>query len=191
MLSATIASVIELFGNDNAVATFNVPTLAVVIVELAMVVVAKVLVPVNVLLLAKYANDDVPDNWLTDRPETAAPADRLKAVATVSVPMLAVVIVELVIVVVVNVLVPVKLLLPDNVATVEVPLKLLNDRPVIDEPVKLTVPFWTDRLVEVTLVIVPLVPAKVVKKPLVDVTDVPVAVVNPNAPDNVPPRSGR
>ena len=130
MLSATMASVIELFGNDNAVATFNVPTLAVVIVEL-------------------------------------------------------------VIVVVVNVLAPVKLLLPDNVATVEVPLKLLNDRPVIDEPVKLTVPFWTDRLVEVTLVIVPFVPAKVVKNPLVEVTDVPVAVVNPNAPDNVPPSNGR
>ena len=195
-MSATMASVMLLFGSESEPETVKLPTFAVVmlpvvIVELVIVVVANVLVPVNVLLLAKYANEDVPDNWLTDKPETAAPADRLKAVATVSVPMLAVVIVELVIVVVVNVLAPVKLLLPDNVATVEVPLKLLNDRPVIDEPVKLTVPFWTDRLVEVTLVIVPFVPAKVVKNPLVEVTDVPVAVVNPNAPDNVPPSNGK
>ena len=77
------------------------------------------------------------------------------------------------------------------VARVEVPLKLLNARPVIDEPVKLMLPFCTDKLVEVTLLIVPFVPAKLVKKPLVDVTEVPVAVVKPNAPDNVPPVSKR
>jgi hypothetical protein len=45
----------------------------------------------------------------------------------------------------------------------------------------------TERLVEVTFAITPFVPARLVKKPLVDVTLVPVAVVNPNAPDNVPP----
>ena len=45
----------------------------------------------------------------------------------------------------------------------------------------------TARLVEVTFAITPFVPARFVKKPLVDVTLVPVAVVKPNAPDNVPP----
>ena len=45
----------------------------------------------------------------------------------------------------------------------------------------------TARLVEVTFVITPFVPAKLAKKPLVDVTLVPVAVEKPKAPDNVPP----
>lgn len=39
----------------------------------------------------------------------------------------------------------------------------------------------------VTPVAVKFVAAKFVKKALVDVTDVPVAVVNPNAPESVPP----
>lgn len=197
IVSTTIASVMLLFASDNDPDTFKVPTLAVARVELLTVVVVKVveplkeLVPVKTLLFARYANEEVPASWLTERPVTAAPADRLKAVATVNVPRLAVVIVELVMVVVVKVLVPVKLLLPDKVARVEVPLKLLNARPVIDEPVKLMLPFCTDKLVEVTLLIVPFVPAKLVKKPLVDVTEVPVAVVKPNAPDNVPPVSSK
>ena len=55
--------------------------------------------------------------------------------------ILAFVIVELLTVVVANVLVPVKLLFPVKVAMVDVPLRLLNDRPIIFEPVKLTVPF--------------------------------------------------
>jgi len=46
-------------------------------------------------------------------------------------------------------------------------------------------------LVIAALVPVALVKARVVKKPFVDVTDVPVAVVNPNAPDSVPPVSKR
>ena len=50
-------------------------------------------------------------------------------------------IVELLTVVVVNVLVPVKLLLPTKVASVEVSVRLLNDRPTTFEPVKFTVPF--------------------------------------------------
>ena len=45
----------------------------------------------------------------------------------------------------------------------------------------------TARLVDVTFAITPLVPARFVKKPLVDVTEVPVAVVKPKAPDKVPP----
>ena len=205
--STTMASVILLLASEMEPEIFNVPTLAVVmlpvvIVELVIVVVVKVLVPVNELLLARYASEEVPASWLTDRPVTAAPADKLKAVATVSVPtfavvMLPVVIVELFTVVVVNdveplkELVPVNELLPASVASVDVPLKLLNANPVIDDPVKLTVPFCTDRLVDVTEVIVPFVPASVVKKPLVEVTLVPVAVVKPNAPDNVPPTSGK
>ncbi len=35
------------------------------------------------------------------------------------------------------------------------------------------------------------VPAKLAKKPLVEVTDVPVAVVKPRAPDSVPPVSNK
>lgn len=66
---------------------------------------------------------------------------RLREPETVKFVRLAVVIVELLIVVVVNVLVPVKLLLPTRVASVDVPLRLLNDRPMIFEPVKLTDPF--------------------------------------------------
>ena len=110
---------------------------------------------------------------------------------TLAVVMLPVVIVELVMVVVVNKLVPVKVLLLVKVAIVDVPVRLLNDRPIIFEPVKFTVPFCTDRLVEVTLLITPLVPARLVKKPFVEVTLVPVAVVNPKAPDRVPPVSKR
>jgi len=40
-------------------------------------------------------------------------------------------------------------------------------------------------------VIFKVVPAKFVKKPLVEVTDVPVAVVKPKAPDKVPPVNNR
>ena len=49
----------------------------------------------------------------------------------------------------------------------------------------------TERLVEVTFVITPLVPARFVKKPLVEVTEVPVAEVKPKAPDKVPPLKSR
>ena len=49
----------------------------------------------------------------------------------------------------------------------------------------------TFKLVEVIPVTETFVPAKLVKKPLVDVTEVPVAVVKPNAPDNVPPVSSK
>ena len=54
----------------------------------------------------------------------------------------------------------------------------------------------TFKLVVVTLVVLMLagekfVAAKLVKKPFVEVTDVPVAVVNPNAPESVPPVSNR
>lgn len=55
--------------------------------------------------------------------------------------ILALEIVELLTVVVVNMLVPVKVLLPAKVASVEVPVRLLNDRPMMFEPVKFTVPF--------------------------------------------------
>lgn len=202
IVSTTIASLIELFGRESEPDTVSAPIVAVVIlpvvmVELVMVVVAKEddpvkeLVPVKILLFARYANEEVPASWFTERPETVAPGDKLKAVAIVSVPRLAVVIVELLIVVVENILEPVKLLSPVSVASVEVPLKLLKERPVTDEPVKLTEPFCTERLVDVTEVMAPFVPAKLPKKPLVDVTEVPVAEVNPNAPDRVPPMSGR
>lgn len=59
---------------------------------------------------------------------------------TVKLPTLALEIVELVTVVVAKVLVPVKLLLPVKVAIVDVPTRLLNDRPMIFEPVKFTEP---------------------------------------------------
>jgi Mlc titration factor MtfA (ptsG expression regulator) len=49
----------------------------------------------------------------------------------------------------------------------------------------------TYKLVEVMPLTVALVAPRVVKKPLVEVTLVPVAVVNPNAPDNVPPVKSR
>ncbi len=61
--------------------------------------------------------------------------------------MLALEMVELLTVVVVNeveplnVLVPAKVLLPTKVASVEVSARLLNERPIIFEPVKFTVPF--------------------------------------------------
>lgn len=61
--------------------------------------------------------------------------------------ILALEIVELLTVVVVNEVeplnefVPVKVLLPARVANVEVSVRLLNDRPIIFEPVKLTEPF--------------------------------------------------
>ena len=45
--------------------------------------------------------------------------------------------------------------------------------------------------VAVKLVGLKLVVAKVVKNAFVDVTDIPVAVVNSKAPDNVPPVSNR
>ena len=59
-----------------------------------------------------------------------------------------------------------------------------------------TVKPLTFKLVVVTLVVLilageKLVAAKLVKKPLVLVTEVPVAVVKPNAPDSVPPVSNR
>lgn len=54
---------------------------------------------------------------------------------------LALEIVELVIVVVAKLLVPIKLLFPVKVAMVDVPVRLLNDKPIIFEPVKFTVPF--------------------------------------------------
>ncbi len=186
-----MASVILLFGKDKEPVSTRLLILALVIVELLTVVVVNELEPVKVLLLARYANEEVSASWLTERPFTTAPTERLKAVTTVSVPTLPVPIVELAMVVVVKVLVPIKELLPDNVTSVEVSLKLLNDKPVIDEPVKFIAPFCTDRLVEVTLLITPLVPARLVKKPLVEVTLVPVAVVNPKAPDKVPPVSRR
>lgn len=49
----------------------------------------------------------------------------------------------------------------------------------------------TYRLVEVMPVIVAFVAPRLLKKPLVEVTLVPVAVVKPNAPDNVPPVKSR
>ena len=55
--------------------------------------------------------------------------------------ILALEMVELLIVVVANVLMPVKALLPTRVASVEVSVRLLNDRPTTFEPVKFTVPF--------------------------------------------------
>ena len=57
-------------------------------------------------------------------------------------------------------------------------------------------PLETYKLVVVTLVVLMLaglkfVAAKLVKKAFVEVIDVPVAVVKPNAPDNVPPVNNR
>ena len=46
-------------------------------------------------------------------------------------------------------------------------------------------------LVVLTFVGEKFVAAKLVKKPLVEVTDVPVAVVKPKAPDSVPPVKSR
>lgn len=60
---------------------------------------------------------------------------------TVRLATLAFEILELVIVVVAKELVPVKVLLPTKVASVEVSARLLNERPIIFEPVKFTVPF--------------------------------------------------
>ena len=75
-------------------------------VELVIVVVAKVLVPVNVLLPAKVARVEVPVRELKARPVIVAPVT-LRLVVMLAEPMLAVVIEELVIVVVAKVFVPV------------------------------------------------------------------------------------
>ena len=66
---------------------------------------------------------------------------RDRAPETARLVTLALEIVELLIVVVVKVLMPVKILLPAKVASVEVSVRLLNDRPTMFEPVKFTVPF--------------------------------------------------
>ncbi len=105
---------------------------------------------------------------------------RLREPETIRLVRLAVVMVELLTVVVVNVLVPVKLLLPVRVAMVDVPLKLLNERPIIFEPVKFTVPFWTDRLVVVAFTNI----VEVAKR-LVEVALVNTAVEAPITPIGV------
>ena len=91
IVSTTIASVILLFGKDNEPVTFNTPTLAVVMLPVAIVE----------LLTVVVVNEVDP----------------------------------------LNELVPVKVLLPVRVAKVDVLVRLLNDRPIIFEPVKFTVPF--------------------------------------------------
>ena len=81
-----------------------------VMVLLVIVVVAKVFVPVKVLLPARVARVEVPVRELKARPVMVAPVT-LRLVVMVAEPRLAVVIEELVIVVVAKVLVPVKVLL--------------------------------------------------------------------------------
>ena len=87
-----------------------------------------------------------------------------------------------------EIVVPPRLVTPDTFKLVEVTLEIVvlarTVRPLIF------------KLVDVTLVVLmlageKLVAAKLVKKPLVLVTDVPVAVVKPKAPDRVPPVSNR
>ena len=84
--------------------------------------------------------------------------------------------------------VPPRLVTPDTFKLVEVTLEIV----VLARTVRPEI----FKLVEVTLVVLmlageKLVAAKLVKKPLVLVTDVPVAVVKPKAPDRVPPVSNR
>ena len=71
-----MASVTELAGR------FSVPLTA----KLEMLASVKVLVPVKVWLLAKYAKEVVPVNWFTERPVTVAPV-KLSEEETVSAPM--------------------------------------------------------------------------------------------------------
>ena len=79
-------------GRESAVTTLRVPTFAVVIVELAAVVVVnvvvaeKVLVPVKVWLLASLARVAASDKLLDDRPVTVAPV-KLSVEETVSAPI--------------------------------------------------------------------------------------------------------
>ena len=101
--------------------------------------------------------------------------------------ILALEIVELLTVVVAKVLVPVNVLLPTRVASVDVSVRLLKDRPIIFEPVKFTVPFWTERLVEVAEAAIVLIKFVLVAKIFVEVRLVPLAEIKPKAPDKVPP----
>ena len=92
MLSATIESVMELAGKFRVPLTIKLEIFALVMVELAAVVVAKVVVaekvlrPVKVWLLARYAKEVVPVNWFTERPVMVALV-RFNEELTVSAPM--------------------------------------------------------------------------------------------------------
>ena len=79
--------------------------------------------------------------------------------------------------------VPPRLVMPVTFKLVEVTLDMVV--------LARTVRPLTFKLVEVTLLVLTFVAAKLVKKPLVEVTDVPVAVVKPKAPDKVPPVSNK
>ena len=83
-----------------------------------------------------------------------------------------------------EIVVPPRLVTPDTFKLVEVTLEIVV--------LARTVRPLTFKLVDVTLVVLmlageKLVAAKLVKNALVEVTDVPVAVVKPKAPDSVPP----
>ena len=92
MVSATIESVMELAGRLSVPLTIKLETLRLLIVELVIVVVAnvvvaeKVLRPVKVWLLARYAKEVVPVNWFTERPVMVALV-KLSEELTVSAPM--------------------------------------------------------------------------------------------------------
>ncbi len=62
MVSTTMASVILLFGRDREPVSTKLEILALVMVELLTVVVVKVLVPVKIWLLERYAKLEVSDN---------------------------------------------------------------------------------------------------------------------------------
>ena len=157
MVSVTIASVIELAGRKRAPETVRFVVEALVIklfitteevvnrlvdVTFVNTPVEATVAPIGVLLIVPLS---------IVRPSTTigsviALLNKLREPETTKLVILPVLILELLIVVALKVLEPINTLFPASVGMLEVPLKLLNERPVILEPVKLTRPFCTDKL---------------------------------------------